>query len=53
MMAKQFPLWKDRIEYWHVDDLDLRSPRRPCRPWNRQFAISLPACSLPRQRPRD
>jgi protein-tyrosine phosphatase len=22
MMAKQFPLWKDRIEYWHVDDLD-------------------------------
>jgi len=22
MMAEQFPLWKDRIEYWHVDDLD-------------------------------
>jgi len=22
MMALQFPLWKDRIEYWHVDDLD-------------------------------
>ena len=22
MIAKQFPLWKDRIEYWHVDDLD-------------------------------
>ena len=22
MMAAQFPLWKDRIEYWHVDDLD-------------------------------
>ncbi len=22
MMAQQFPLWKDRIEYWHVDDLD-------------------------------
>ena len=22
MMADQFPLWKDRIEYWHVDDLD-------------------------------
>jgi protein-tyrosine phosphatase len=22
LMAKQFPLWKDRIEYWHVDDLD-------------------------------
>jgi hypothetical protein len=21
-MAQQFPLWKDRIEYWHVDDLD-------------------------------
>jgi protein-tyrosine phosphatase len=22
MMAEQFPLWQDRIEYWHVDDLD-------------------------------
>jgi protein-tyrosine phosphatase len=22
LMAKQFPLWMDRIEYWHVDDLD-------------------------------
>ncbi len=22
LMAEQFPLWKDRIEYWHVDDLD-------------------------------
>ncbi len=22
MMAQQFPLWQDRIEYWHVDDLD-------------------------------
>ena len=22
LMAQQFPLWKDRIEYWHVDDLD-------------------------------
>jgi protein-tyrosine phosphatase len=22
MMARQFPLWRDRIEYWHVDDLD-------------------------------
>ncbi len=22
MMAEQFPLWEDRIEYWHVDDLD-------------------------------
>jgi protein-tyrosine phosphatase len=22
LMARQFPLWMDRIEYWHVDDLD-------------------------------
>ena len=22
LMAEQFPLWEDRIEYWHVDDLD-------------------------------
>jgi protein-tyrosine phosphatase len=22
MMAEQFPLWQDRIEYWQVDDLD-------------------------------
>ena len=22
MMATQFPQWQDRIEYWHIDDLD-------------------------------
>jgi protein-tyrosine phosphatase len=22
MMAEQFPDWTDRIEYWHVDDID-------------------------------
>jgi protein-tyrosine phosphatase len=22
LMAEQFPLWRDRVEYWHVDDLD-------------------------------
>lgn len=22
MMADQFPAWADRIEYWHVDDID-------------------------------
>ncbi len=22
LMAMQFPSWKDRIEYWHIDDLD-------------------------------
>jgi len=22
LMAEQFPIWKDRIEYWHIDDLD-------------------------------
>ncbi len=22
LMAEQFPLWEDRIEYWQVDDLD-------------------------------
>lgn len=22
MMAEQFPHWQDRIEYWHIDDLD-------------------------------
>jgi protein-tyrosine phosphatase len=22
MMAEQFPAWADRIEYWHVDDID-------------------------------
>jgi protein-tyrosine phosphatase len=26
MMAAQFPLWKDRIEYWQVDDLDCALP---------------------------
>jgi protein-tyrosine phosphatase len=22
MMVEQFPAWADRIQYWHVDDLD-------------------------------
>ena len=26
MMAGQFPQWVDRIEYWHVDDLDCAPP---------------------------
>ncbi len=32
MMAKQFPLWKDRIEYWHVDDLDCAARGGPAGP---------------------
>jgi len=26
MMAAQFPLWTDRVEYWHIDDLDCAQP---------------------------
>ncbi len=26
MMEEQFPAWADRIEYWHVDDLDCAPP---------------------------
>ena len=26
MMAEQFPAWVDRIEYWHVDDIDCAPP---------------------------
>jgi len=26
MMAEQFPEWVDRIEYWHIDDLDCAEP---------------------------
>lgn len=26
MMQAQFPEWADRIEYWHVDDLDCATP---------------------------
>jgi protein-tyrosine phosphatase len=26
MMMDQFPEWADRIEYWHVDDLDCATP---------------------------
>jgi protein-tyrosine phosphatase len=26
MMAAQFPQWTDRVEYWHVDDLDCAQP---------------------------
>jgi protein-tyrosine phosphatase len=26
MMVEQFPAWANRIEYWHVDDLDCATP---------------------------
>lgn len=26
LMADQFPAWVDRIEYWHIDDLDCAQP---------------------------
>lgn len=26
MMREQFPAWVDRIEYWHVDDIDCAPP---------------------------
>jgi protein-tyrosine phosphatase len=26
MLAKQFPSWAEKIEYWHVDDLDYATP---------------------------
>ena len=26
MMADQFPLWEDRVEYWHIDDIDCAVP---------------------------
>jgi len=33
MMLDQFPEWADRIEYWHIDDLDCATPEE-----------SLPLC---------
>jgi protein-tyrosine phosphatase len=33
MMLEQFPAWADRIEYWHVDDIDCAAPEE-----------TLPAC---------
>ncbi len=26
LMEEQFPHWSDRVEYWHVDDLDCATP---------------------------
>jgi protein-tyrosine phosphatase len=26
MMVEQFPAWADRIDYWHVDDIDCATP---------------------------
>jgi protein-tyrosine phosphatase len=26
LMARQFPLWTERVEYWHIDDLDCADP---------------------------
>jgi len=26
MLARLFPSWVDRVEYWHVDDLDVAAP---------------------------
>jgi protein-tyrosine phosphatase len=28
MMTDRFPEWTDRIEYWHVDDLDCAQPEK-------------------------
>jgi protein-tyrosine phosphatase len=25
-MERQFPAWANRIEYWHVDDIDCATP---------------------------
>lgn len=33
MMQEQFPAWADKIEYWHVDDIDCAGPEE-----------TLPAC---------
>jgi protein-tyrosine phosphatase len=27
MLAEQFPAWVDRVEYWHVHDLDCAKPK--------------------------
>jgi protein-tyrosine phosphatase len=27
MLAESFPDWTQRVEYWHIDDLDFASPR--------------------------
>jgi protein-tyrosine phosphatase len=35
MMTEQFPEWADRIEYWHVDDIDCGTPDE-----------ALPACEV-------
>jgi protein-tyrosine phosphatase len=26
MLAEEFPEWEDRVEYWHIDDLDCSLP---------------------------
>ena len=31
IMVEKFPAWADRIQYWHVDDLDCAAPTKPCR----------------------
>lgn len=27
MLEETFPTWSDRVEYWHIDDLDFASPQ--------------------------
>jgi protein-tyrosine phosphatase len=47
MMAKQFPLWEDQIEYWHIDDLDCADPGEalPCVEANvRELVERLAGC---------
>ncbi len=31
MVAEQFPLWEDSVEYWHIDDLDCATRRSVAR----------------------
>jgi protein-tyrosine phosphatase len=26
LLARRYPLWPDRVEYWHIDDLDRAAP---------------------------
>lgn len=50
MLAEQFPAWVERVEYWHVHDLDCAEPEDALAELEREIvalSLRLPAPSWP------
>lgn len=50
MMAAQFPTWVDRVEYWHIDDLDCAGPEEALDRLEREVVFLLNRLRSPKTR---